>query len=204
MEIAILGAGNIGRTLGVKWVAAGHNVVFGVRDVDSPRVAAAVAETGGAARTETVGGAIRSAEVVLFAIPWGAVALTVAAHQGSLVEKILIDASNQFGAPVVNNLKSFATHVPEAPVYRAFNSLGWEVFPASDFGSEKADLFYTDPEGSTRDQIEVLIHEIGLHPVWVGDNDRVELVDNIGTLWVTLAIQQGHGRGLAFKTLLRD
>ena len=32
MKIAVLGAGNIGGTLGKKWLAAGHEVVFGVRD----------------------------------------------------------------------------------------------------------------------------------------------------------------------------
>ncbi len=30
--IAVLGAGNIGGTLGPKWIAAGHQVVFGVND----------------------------------------------------------------------------------------------------------------------------------------------------------------------------
>jgi len=31
VRIAVVGAGNIGRTLGTKWVAAGHEVVYGVR-----------------------------------------------------------------------------------------------------------------------------------------------------------------------------
>ena len=41
MNIAILGAGNIGRTLGVKWLAAGHQVTFGVRELESPKTEAA-------------------------------------------------------------------------------------------------------------------------------------------------------------------
>jgi predicted dinucleotide-binding enzyme len=35
MNIAILGTGNIGGTLGTKWAAAGHTVLFGVRDASS-------------------------------------------------------------------------------------------------------------------------------------------------------------------------
>lgn len=31
MRIAVVGAGTIGRTLGDKWTAAGHRVVYGVR-----------------------------------------------------------------------------------------------------------------------------------------------------------------------------
>jgi 8-hydroxy-5-deazaflavin:NADPH oxidoreductase len=46
MQIAILGAGNIGRTLGAKWAAAGHAVVFGVRDPGSDKARAALGEVG--------------------------------------------------------------------------------------------------------------------------------------------------------------
>ena len=40
MKIAIIGAGNVGGTLGRAWVKAGHEVMFGVRDPSSPKVAA--------------------------------------------------------------------------------------------------------------------------------------------------------------------
>ena len=32
MRIAVIGKGNIGGSLGSKWIAAGHDVVFGARD----------------------------------------------------------------------------------------------------------------------------------------------------------------------------
>ncbi|MFL5690344.1 MAG: NAD(P)-binding domain-containing protein, partial [Ktedonobacteraceae bacterium] len=32
LHIALLGAGNIGGTLGRKWIAAGHTVAFGVNN----------------------------------------------------------------------------------------------------------------------------------------------------------------------------
>ncbi len=204
MKIAILGAGNIGRTLGEKWAAAGHEVVFGVRDVGSPKVAEATAATGGQVKGVSTTDAIQFGEVVLFAIPWGAVAPVVSGHQEALGSKILIDATNQFGAPVVNNLEAFETYAPTAQVFRAYNSLGWEVFESPEFGSLVIDLFYTGPDGAARTQMEGLIRDSGLEPVWVGDNDRVQLVDNIGSLWVTLAYGQGYGRGMAFKLLSRD
>ena len=31
MKIAIIGAGNVGGTLGLAWAAKGHDIVFGVR-----------------------------------------------------------------------------------------------------------------------------------------------------------------------------
>ena len=38
MKISVLGAGNIGGTLGGKWAAKGHDVVFGVRDPQADKV----------------------------------------------------------------------------------------------------------------------------------------------------------------------
>ena len=37
MKISVIGAGNIGGTLGKAWAAAGHAVQFGVRDANAPK-----------------------------------------------------------------------------------------------------------------------------------------------------------------------
>ena len=37
MEIAIIGAGNVGTTLGNAWIKRGHEVAFGVRDPESAK-----------------------------------------------------------------------------------------------------------------------------------------------------------------------
>ena len=39
MDIAVIGAGNVGTTLGTAWVAKGHRVCYGVRDTASPKLA---------------------------------------------------------------------------------------------------------------------------------------------------------------------
>jgi predicted dinucleotide-binding enzyme len=39
MEIAVIGMGNIGGTLGRKWTEAGHEVVYGVRSPGAPGTA---------------------------------------------------------------------------------------------------------------------------------------------------------------------
>ena len=81
MRIAVIGAGNIGRTLGTKWANAGHQVVYGVR-------------TPGAPDTASVADAVASAEVVVLAVP-GAAAKGVLARLGdALAGKVVIDATN--------------------------------------------------------------------------------------------------------------
>src|SRR5512144_3241663 len=103
MKIAILGAGNIGRTLGDKWAKTGHTICFGVRDPRSPKTLAALEQTQGA-KVLDVSTAIRESEVILFSVPWKTVPEIAQAHAANLNGKLLIDATNNFGGPVINNL----------------------------------------------------------------------------------------------------
>ena len=200
MKIAILGAGNIGGTLGSKWLNAGHDVLFGVREASSPKAVLALNKAQGA-QVMDVESAIRDGEAILFAVPWKALPEIVQANAEHLNGKLLIDATNNFGGPVINNLSALKESAPQAKIYRAFNSLGWEVFANPVIHNQVVDMFYTGPDGETRNQIHKLIEEIGLNPVWVGDNDRIHLVDNMGALWVNMVFQRGWKRRSAFKAL---
>jgi predicted dinucleotide-binding enzyme len=203
MKIAVLGAGNIGSTLGKKWVTAGHQVVFGVRDPNSPKAQALVQGLGGNAAMKPMGEAIAFGEVVLLAIPWSAAGATAADQAAALEGKIVIDATNNFGGPVVNSVATLLAQAPGAKVFRAFNSLGWENFEDPQYGATQADLFYCGADDAARPLVEGLIKDVGLRPVWVGGLNQVQLVDAVGSLWVTLAFRRGMGRGLAFKLLTR-
>ena len=203
MKIAILGAGNIGGTMGKKWAAAGHDLVFGVRDVSSPKVAALLQEMDGNGRADSVANALAFGNVVLIAIPYDAVAATVATHADSLAGKIIIDATNKFGALVVNNLETIRQAVPTAVLFRAFNSLGWEIFANPQFDGVQVDHFYCGVDGEKRPLVEQLIADVGVRPVWVGGLETAPVVDALGTLWVTLAFQRGWGRNIAFKMIER-
>ena len=37
MDIAVIGAGNVGGTLGTRWAQGGHRVAFGVRNPRDPK-----------------------------------------------------------------------------------------------------------------------------------------------------------------------
>src|SRR5215469_11018825 len=67
VQIAILGAGQVGSTLGRLWHAAGHDVTFAARGAARPQALAA--ELGGRARAASVAGAVADAKVVLVAVP---------------------------------------------------------------------------------------------------------------------------------------
>lgn len=202
LRVAVLGAGNIGGTLGRKWIADGHQVRFGVTDPASEKANALRAQLGGAAHIGTVAEALADAEVVLLAIPGNAMEATIQANAAALDGKILIDAANRLGGGgPANSLTSFQAHTPHANVYRAFNTLGWENFAEPVIGGIQADLFYAGPDGEPRATVEQLISDVGLRPIYVGGTDQFGLVDSVLALWFQLARGRNIGRRLAFKVL---
>ncbi len=203
MLIAILGAGNIGGTLGKKWIQAGHRVVFGVRDPDSPKVTALRQSVGAEAEFIPITSAITAGEVILLALPHAAVASVASSNARELDNKIVIDATNHFGAPMVNNLGTIQNAAPNAQTYRAFNASGWENFANPTYGVIEVDCFYCGPDKESRSIVEELIMGVGLRPVYVGGLELAPALDALGTLWVTLALRRGYGREIAFKLLQR-
>jgi len=187
MKIAVIGAGNIGRTLGGKWVTAGHEVVYGVRSPSAPGTAA-------------IADAVAGAGVVLLAIPGAAAKDVLASLGAALAGKVVIDATNDIqGAGKLHALDELADG---AHPVRAFNTLGWENYAEPVFDSVKADLFYAAEEGHAKDVADRLISDIGLEPVWLGGVDAFDVVDSLTRLWFQLAFQRKLGRRLAFKMLL--
>jgi len=189
VRIAVIGAGNIGRTLGGKWAAAGHEVVYGVR---SP----------GAPGTATIADAVAGAEVVLLAVPGPAAKDVLATLGRALAGKVVIDASNDVQGS--GKLHALDQLTEEAHPVRAFNTLGWENFADPTFGAVTADLFYAAEEGAAKEAADRLIADVGLVPVWLGGADTFDVVDSLTRLWFVLAFQRKLGRRLAFKMLIDD
>lgn len=201
IRVAVLGAGNIGGTLGRKWVAAGHEVTFGVRDPQDAKAQALRAEVGERAKVGTLDEALASGDVIVMALPGPAMDETIARNAAQLDGKTVVDAANRMGEPRRNSLATFQAHTPNARVYRAFNSYGWENFADPKFGGVAADLFYAGPDGDSRATVEQLIADVGLRPVRLGDVDQTDTVDAVASLWFALALGQRKGRHLAFKVL---
>jgi 8-hydroxy-5-deazaflavin:NADPH oxidoreductase len=183
MKVAVIGAGRIGGTIGGKWEAAGHEVVYGLREPSSKPGAKSIAA------------ALGSAGTVLLAIPGNAVAQFARDNAKELDGKVVIDATNNFGGASANSWPEISTVLPKAKLYRAFNTYGFDVFAQPLMGGERPDLFYAGPD----DAIEPLITDVGVRPVRVGGADAVDVVDGVLRLWFTLA--QSRGRRIAFRLL---
>jgi 8-hydroxy-5-deazaflavin:NADPH oxidoreductase len=189
MRIALIGTGKIGSTLGQKFQQAGHEVVYASRN---PR-----GDGPGGAPVVAVGQAIAGADVVVFAIPGPAVAAVAAEHGPALAGKVVVDATNRMGGPVVNNRAEIVGAAPDTHYVRAFNMLGWENFaePLPD-----ADLFFAaDPDA--RAIAETLIEAVGLRPQYIGDRDAAATVDALLPVWFALTKQRGGNRKVALRVV---
>lgn len=216
LRIALLGAGDIGGTLGRKWARAGHTIAFGVRDPASEKAGRLRAELGEHLLIGSPAEALSASEVVLLAVPGAAVAEVVASSASLLDHKIILDATNQLlkgkseatkqwqGQGALNSLDILQTSAPHAQIYRAFNNYPWETFAEPLYTGIQADLFYCGPEGSALAIVEQLIREIGLRPMRLGNLDQIAVVDDVLRLWASLALFQGMGRNrVALKVLTR-
>ena len=183
----MIGKGKIGGTLGSKWRAAGHDVVYGARDASG---------TGpGGAPVLGVGDALTDAEVVLLAVPGQVVGEVVSEHGAALAGKIVVDAVNRMGAPEFDARALIVDAAPQARYVRAFNTLGWENFADPAPG---ANLFFAaDPEA--RKTAEELIAAVGLEPAFVGDAGATGAVDALLGLWFALVKHNGGNRRVALR-----
>jgi len=187
MKIAVIGTGHIGSTLGQRWRAAGHEVVYGSR---------AGSRTGpDGAPALPPGDAVTGADVVVLAVPGGAVAEVVAGLGPALAGRVVIDAANRIGQPEVNSRATVAAAAPGTGYVRAFNTLGWENFADPPPGAVL--FFAADP--SARPVAEELITAVGLEPVYAGDADACGTVDALLPLWFALVQHNGGNRRVALR-----
>ena len=188
----MIGKGNIGGSLGSKWIAAGHDVVYGARDGSG--------EGPGGAPVASIGDAIEHADVVVLAVPGKVVGEMVTEHGAALAGKTVIDAVNRIGAPEFDSRAIVAQAAPRARYVRAFNSLGWENFANPMPGTHM--FFAADPDA--RAIAEELITAVGLEPAFLGDASATATVDGLLPLWFALVQQNGGNRRVALRIIQED
>lgn len=212
-RIAIIGTGHVAASLAPAWITAGHELVFGARDLESPTARALRERLGEKIQIQAVADAIAASRIVVLAVTGSAVSRLAAEHAAGLAGRIIVDATNYVArvdegqAPeqprALNSAEAVRNTIPSAHVFRAFNHYGWEVFASPEFDGRAAALFYCGPDDETAEVVEDLIADVGLDPVRVGDLELVGTVDSLITLWAALAIRNNLGRNNVGFALLR-
>jgi hypothetical protein len=191
VNVTVIGTGFIGGTLGRALAGRGHQVTFGSRHPDTDEVAGDTP-----AAVTSIAESLAAPDVIILALPGGAVANLAAEHGSALSGRLVIDATNQLGAAVVNA----RAYLPAAVRYaRAFNTLGGENMADPVFADGPADMFFSGP-AEDRSTLESVIADVGLRPVYVGADEEAT-IDALFHLWIALAVTQGRGRRLALRLL---
>ena len=213
MNIAIIGAGNVGGALGAAWAKkAGHDVIFGVRDPKSEKVQPLLQTIGPKARVATVPEAAASADVIVLSTPWPATESAIRA-MGNIRGKIVLDATN----PLTRGPEGIALDIGHttsggekvqswatgASVFKTLNTTGFSNMANPEFKGVKSVMFVAGDDAANKPKVMKLVGELGFDVIDAGPLRNARLLEPHAMLWIDLALVRGQGRDFAFGILRR-
>ncbi len=207
MKIAIIGAGNVGQTIGSAWSRAGHAITYGVRDPDGDKYAPLQQHAALAGNKE----AASDADIVVLATPWPATEAAIAEMGDSLDGKILVDCTNPL-KPDLSGLtighedsggEQVARWASTATVVKALNTTGFNIMAEPEIQGVKTVMFVAGDDPEARATVAGLTSELGFDSVEAGGLASARLLEPIALTWISLAYQHGLGRDWGFAVLRR-
>jgi predicted dinucleotide-binding enzyme len=214
MDIAIIGAGNVGGTLGTRWAQGGHHVTFGVRDVHDRKNQELLRSAGPSARVASVSEAAAGAAVVLLSTPWTNTQEALRSA-GDLSSKVLIDATNPIllGPDLLkegllvghktSGAEQVASWASGARVVKGFNSVGWPIMANPRLGTQPASMLICGDDSEAKTVVTQLSDELGFETVDVGPLALARLLEPYGMLWIQMCVGLGWGPDFAFHVIKR-
>ncbi|MFE7800437.1 NADPH-dependent F420 reductase [Nocardia sp. NPDC057440] len=172
MKVGIIGAGHIGGGIARQLAGAGHELMLAFsRDQETLRALAA--SIGLAVTVGTPAEAVAFGEVVVISVPWPV--LPEALPQlGSLAGKIVIDTTNQFGAPQPPEGRTAAQFNAErmtgARYTKSFNTLtaAFQAQTATRTGDDRVVQWLCGDDAEAKSIVAGLITDAGFVPIDLG------------------------------------
>jgi 8-hydroxy-5-deazaflavin:NADPH oxidoreductase len=210
VKIAIIGAGNVGSTLGRAWAKNGHDIFFGVRHPNDDKTRQLVQSLGNKAQAGTVAEAAAFCEVVVLATPWPATEAAIRAA-GDLRGKTVIDCTNPLKPDVSGLEVGFTTSGAEqvaqwakgAKVFKAFNTTGSNNMADPVINGIRTVMFLCGDDEAAKPVVMRLAADIGFDAVDAGKLEQARLLEPWAMLWISLAFRGTVGREFGFALLRR-
>jgi 8-hydroxy-5-deazaflavin:NADPH oxidoreductase len=190
MEIAIIGAGNVGRALAGSLGRAGHSVTLSAQHYDH---ATAVAQDTGARAADSNRSAVQQAAVVMLAVPFSAVNDILAEVGDTLDGKVVIDVTNRLnpddpGAVLdgSSNAEQIQARAGGARVVKAFNTAlaARQADPVVD-GVQLDGLVAGGDDAAKRQALE-LVGSVGFRPIDAGPLSMARALEAMAALNIML------------------
>jgi predicted dinucleotide-binding enzyme len=194
----------MGRTLGVRWSRAGHDVLFGSRD--RGKAEAAARNGSPTARAGDFDDAAAFGQVVVYTVR-GVFPSALLRNPRSLDGKIVIDCNNteHFDAPPppVTLAEQLAADAPRARIVKAFTTI---PYPVLELGRDilaphRISVFLIGDDPAAKNVVRELAEELGFIGVESGGLDRSRFVDGATDFLRFQIVAMGRG---FFTTLSLD
>jgi 8-hydroxy-5-deazaflavin:NADPH oxidoreductase len=209
MNIAIIGAGNVGTALGHAWAKGGHDIAFGVRDPESAKVRS-LAHQFPTAHLLLNGDAADKAEIIVLATPWQSTEEAVRTC-GNLQGKTVIDCTNPLKADLSGLEVGFSSSGGElisewahgADVFKAMNQIGARLMDTPSFCGSVKPVMFVCGEGKQKASVILLVEQLGFSVIDAGELKIARLLEPYGMLWIHLALTQKVPGDFAFALLTK-
>lgn len=193
MEVAIIGAGNVGKALASSFKRAGHGVTISAAHPD--HAAKAAAELGArAARTNAE--AVSGADLVVLAVPVTALDSLTKELGPDLTDKVVVDVSNRptpnpSGAPT-SVAEELQGKLPRAKVVKAFNTAFASRQAEPVVGGIPADGFVAADDDGAKKTVLDAVKSIGFRPVDAGSLAAARTLEGMAWLNISRNMQGGN------------
>ena len=203
MDIAIIGAGNVGRALASSFVSAGHAATLSSAHPETARAAAA---DSGAKAADSNATAAAAADVVVLAAPYPALPQILDELGDGLRGKVVIDATNPLRADYMglategtSGAEEIQARTPGAPVIKAFNYAlaARQTDPSVD--GVPIDAFVAGDDEQAKSTVLDLARSIGFRPIDAGPLEMARALEAMALLNITLNMRNGWPWQSAWK-----
>ena len=189
-KIGIIGNGNVGSALERGLTRAGHDVRAVGDDANAVRETASWAD------------------VVLLAVPFGAID-DVVGTIGDVVEgKTVIDATNAIGSDMnlavgftTSGAEELQRKLPNARVVKAFNTVFAQHMDSGRLGDKRLTAFVAADDQDAKRTVLELAREIGFDSVDGGPLQNARLIEPLAFFNIQLGYGLGMGTDMGFKLL---
>lgn len=185
IRIGIIGSGNMGGAVGLQWARAGHEILFSSRNPSD--LNELVGAAGPRARSGFPDEAARFGDVVLIAVPYGALPQVGADYAPLMESKIVIDCGNPRAdrdGPMADEAIAKGTgvasaeYLPGVRLVRAFNALSYQqVLDEAHRDGERIGIPIAADDPQAVQVTTELVVDAGFDPVVVGGLERARDFD---------------------------
>jgi len=206
MKVAVIGTGNVGKALTTSLARAGHEVTLAARHGGRTRE---VASELGVSAAATPSEAAARADVIVLAIPYGAIVDVTTELRDTAVGKLVVDVTNPLkpdysglataGGP--SAAEQIAEKLDGARVVKAFNTLFASLQAQPDALGHKLDALYATSDDEARRKVVELIGSMGFRPVDAGPIEMARQLEALAWLNMGMQLQFGGDWRSAFVLL---